>query len=269
MIRFLTLALAAVILTGISMAPAMAQMVDYVTVSTDKESYVEGEVVSIMGFVLQKHGGDVSITVTSPSGNLVALNQLRVGDGNTFALDIVAGGLMKEQGLYTIEANYSLDARSPRLATTSFTFTPIDTPGIMVDGTEFEPSFTIREGSVLGMHTNPEANTLIIDIEADNDGYLDITLPRMLIDSLMPNGDDDAFFVLIDGEEVQYMETSTTDDSRMLRIDFIAGSSQIEIIGTSVAVPEFGTIAALVLAVAIISIVAMSARSKLSLMPRF
>ncbi|MFL2905870.1 MAG: PEFG-CTERM sorting domain-containing protein [Nitrosopumilus sp.] len=46
------------------------------------------------------------------------------------------------------------------------------------------------------------------------------------------------------------------------------GTEQIEIIGTFV-IPEFGTIAAMILAVAIISIVAISAKSRLSIVPRY
>ena len=78
---------------------------------------------------------------------------------------------------------------------------------------------------------------------------------------------DDSFFVIVDGEEVDFTETMTTSTERTLTIDFPAGSEEIEIFGTFV-VPEFGTIAAMILAVAIISIIAVSARSKLSIMPR-
>jgi len=49
---------------------------------------------------------------------------------------------------------------------------------------------------------------------------------------------------------------------------FLAGAEKIEIIGTFV-VPEFGAIAALILAVAIISIIAVFAKSRLSIMPRY
>ena len=81
------------------------------------------------------------------------------------------------------------------------------------------------------------------------------------------NDNDDSFFVIVDGEEVEFMETMTTSTERTLTIDFPSGSEEIEIFGTFV-VPEFGTIAAMILAVAIISIIAVSARSKLSIMPR-
>ena len=62
------------------------------------------------------------------------------------------------------------------------------------------------------------------------------------------------------------MKQTSTD--RTLTIEFPAGAEEIEIIGTFV-VPEFGTIAAMILAVAIISIIAVSAKSRLSIMPRY
>jgi len=46
------------------------------------------------------------------------------------------------------------------------------------------------------------------------------------------------------------------------------GSVDVEIIDGAV-IPEFGTIAALILAVAIISIIAVSAKTRLSIMPKY
>ncbi len=111
-----------------------------------------------------------------------------------------------------------------------------------------------------------DANSLIIGISTTGDGQLTITLPRGLIDATIGSEDDD-FFVLVDGEEVDFEEIATSTD-RTLTIQFPAGAEEIEIIGTMV-VPEFGTIAALILAVAIISIVVVSARSRLSIMPKY
>ncbi len=91
-------------------------------------------------------------------------------------------------------------------------------------------------------------------------------MAKGLIDAKM--GDqDDTFFVLVDGEEVDFEETTTSTD-RTLTIQFPAGAEEIEIIGTFV-VPEFGTIAVMILAVAIISIIAVSAKSRLSIIPRY
>jgi predicted secreted protein with PEFG-CTERM motif len=52
-----------------------------------------------------------------------------------------------------------------------------------------------------------------------------------------------------------------------LHIDYDAGTEKIEIVGSHV-VPEFGTIAMIVLAVAIISIIAITAKTRTTLIPK-
>ena len=63
------------------------------------------------------------------------------------------------------------------------------------------------------------------------------------------------FFVLADGEEVPF-EESATKTHRSLTIVLPADTEEIEIIGTFV-IPEFGSIAMLVLAVAVVSIISL------------
>ncbi|MDH3854240.1 MAG: PEFG-CTERM sorting domain-containing protein, partial [Nitrosopumilus sp.] len=72
------------------------------------------------------------------------------------------------------------------------------------------------------------------------------------------------FMVLVDGEEWDDVEIV----ANKVTVMFPAGAETIEIIGTYV-IPEFGTIAAMILAVAIISIIAVSAKSRLSIIPRY
>ena len=118
----------------------------------------------------------------------------------------------------------------------------------------------------------------------DTVGYFEISLPREVIDSRicydtqwMRDFDDPAscrewgpdsnFIVLVDGEEAEFQEWPTAAQ-RKLEIPFTHGVTQIEIIGTQV-IPEFGTIAILVLAVAIISIIAVSTKTRLNITPKF
>ena len=108
--------------------------------------------------------------------------------------------------------------------------------------------------------------SLHVYIEATDNGSIELTIPRSVLDATINDGDDE-FFVLVDGEEVDFEEITTSTD-RTLTIEFQAGSEQIEIIGTFV-IPEFGTIAAMILAVAIISIVAISAKSRLGISSRY
>ena len=133
------------------------------------------------------------------------------------------------------------------------------------DSTDFV-SYEITNAKLINVIPDMDAVSLLIYIESTDDGSITLTIPRSVLDATINNGDDE-FFVLVDGEEVDFEEITTSTD-RTLTIEFLAGSEQIEIIGTFV-IPEFGTIAAMILAVAIISIIAISARSKLSLPLRY
>jgi predicted secreted protein with PEFG-CTERM motif len=124
-------------------------------------------------------------------------------------------------------------------------------------------SYTITGGTVQSIIPNVDSNSLIISLDATDDGMITLTLPREVIDSKFSDNGDDSFFILLDGEEVLFDETINESD-RIITLSFVAGSEQIEIIGTFV-IPEFGTIAAMILAVAIISIIAISAKSRLSI----
>jgi predicted secreted protein with PEFG-CTERM motif len=270
-------ALSAILIVSIGMAPAFGQIQGSIVVTTDKSSYGEGETILVTGEVRELYSGTpVSVIVKAPNGNLVSIAQITVGSDKKFSTEVTAGGsLMKAEGSYIITAQYGTTNRS---ATVSFEFggstaTPPSGSGTVTDSTvSVEGSsdligYEITGGKLLGIKPAVESNSLIISIDATSDGSLTLTIPRSVLDATINNGEDDDFFVLIDGEEVDFDET-TTSTERTLTIAFPAGAEEIEIIGTYV-VPEFGTIAAMILAVAIISIIAVSAKSKLSIIPRY
>jgi predicted secreted protein with PEFG-CTERM motif len=263
-------ALSAIIIASIGIAPAFGQVADSIIVTTDKKEYKDGDTIKVTGEVKERLSGiPVSLRVIAPNGNLVTVAQIDVGSDKKFSTELIGGGsLMKSAGTYTITAFYGTEHRT---AETTFSFsgsagTPVKDTTITVAGTDFVVSYKITGGKLISITPDVDAHSLIIAITANQDGSLVITLPRALIDAKM--GDqDDTFFVLVDGEEVDFEET-TTAETRTLTILFPAGAEEIEIIGT-VVVPEFGTIAVMILAVAIISIIAVSAKSRLSIMPRY
>ena len=276
--QLMVFALSAILVASIGMAPAFGQIQNTIVVTTDKTAYSEGEVIMVTGEVRDLYSGTpVSLIVKAPNGNMVSIAQLTVGADKKFSTEITAGGsLMRAEGTYTITVQYGNENRS---STTSFEFggsavvvTPPKNTGKVTDTTvEVEGSsdligYKITGGKLLGIIPDVDANSLIISIDAMEDGSLTLTIPRSVLDATI-NGADDDFFVLVDGEEVDFDETSTSTD-RTLTIAFPAGAEEIEIIGTFV-VPEFGTIAAMILAVAIISIIVVSARTRLSIMPRY
>ncbi|MGB0643076.1 MAG: PEFG-CTERM sorting domain-containing protein, partial [Nitrosopumilus sp.] len=117
-------------------------------------------------------------------------------------------------------------------------------------------SYDISGGQVTSATVNTDDNSVIINIQAEDDGVLTISPSESTQKGI--------FMVLVDGEESDDAEIN----GNTVIVPFGAETEQIEIIGTFV-IPEFGTIAAMILAVAIISIVAISAKSRLSIVPRY
>ena len=269
-------ALTAILVVSMGMAPVFGQIQSSIVVTTDKSSYSEGDAILVTGEVRDLYSGTpVSVMVIAPNGNIVSIAQVTVGADKKFSTELTAGGsLMRAEGTYTVKVQYETKNRTAE-ATFEFggsTVIPTETPSTVTDttvsvqGSSDLVGYEITGGKLVGITPDVEANSLIISIDATSDGSLTLTIPRSVLDATINGGDDD-FFVLIDGEEVDFDETTTSND-RTLTIAFPAGAEEIEIIGTFV-VPEFGTIAAMILAVAIISIIAISAKSRLSIIPRY
>jgi len=112
--------------------------------------------------------------------------------------------------------------------------------------------------SVTSITANADDDSVIIAIDADDDGVLSVTLHSEVITAF----DDGTYFVLIDNEEVEFEQSGSN-----LTIPYGAGNERVEIVGSH-AVPEFGTIAMIILAVAIVSIIAITAKTRTTLIPR-
>jgi len=136
--------------------------------------------------------------------------------------------------------------------------TPLKKP-INVQGSDFELTYAISGGVINQVFPDTEAKSLIVQINSISNGTLAIKLPREVIDAKFGEEDDD-FFVVIDGVEVDFDETKTGNE-RTITLEFPEGTEEIEIIGTSV-VPEFGAIAAAILIISIMSVI-LASKSKL------
>ncbi|RNJ80741.1 MAG: hypothetical protein D9C04_00120, partial [Nitrosopumilus sp. B06] len=119
--------------------------------------------------------------------------------------------------------------------------------------------YAILDGHITHIVPDPESNSLIIDIQDAGNGTLTLTIPRTVFDAQTDDGEDAELFVIIDKTEVIF-EEMTTDIDRTLVIEFPAGSEIVEIVGTFV-IPEFEAISIVILTMAIMPIVVMSART--------
>ncbi|HSB56477.1 MAG TPA: PEFG-CTERM sorting domain-containing protein [Nitrosopumilaceae archaeon] len=264
------------------------------SVQTDSDRYGQGDTIVVTGLVKKPAEGlPITLRILDTNSKLIQIDQFTPALDGSFSKTYVATGpLWKPSGNYTIIAQYG----SAQKAHATFLFSGGD--GSSTIGTFEKKIFTIenkdfgkynieygiRGGTVKNMVINPESLALIITIDATSDGSITVTLPRDMMDAKKPANlspddimagktvdpkdlEDDEFFVLIGGEETNFKETKSKT-SRTLSIGFAADDTEIHIIGTQI-VPEFGAIAALVLAVAIISIIAVSAKTRLRLMPKY
>ena len=119
---------------------------------------------------------------------------------------------------------------------------------------------SVTSGMIHHIGANSDDATLLVHVfDAKDDGELKIILNRDIITPF----DDGSYFVLVDNQEVDFEQMGNT-----IHVEYWAGAERIEIVGSHV-VPEFGTIAMIILAVAIISIIAITAKTRTTLIPKF
>lgn len=272
--RYAKYAIVAVIIASlVAIAPNFAySQAGTLTVRVDKSSYGAGETITISGTVpAVLEGVPVAIQVFNPRNTMYTIDQVLPNADGTYSTTVKVGGTLGIDGIYTVKATYSGQS-----VQTTFTFTGAPPTGLRVevDGHVFDIQATLSNGSITKIEVDKDFTSLIITVRTSTtqDGTLEITLPRGLIDARLGpggnTGDDDQFIVLVDGDEADFRETSTTATQRTLSIPVPAGTEEIEIIGTWV-VPEFGVIAALVLAAAVGAIIIMSRKNQIQkVLPR-
>ena len=238
-----------------------------VSVWTDKTDYDHNDMIMVTGQVAHISGFDITVTVVSPLNSIVTIDQLTVAEDGSFETTLkTAGAMWKYDGTYIIKVNYGNADKSnkAKVELTGSDLNETSQSDILMDKqcsvNEISADshciqYSISGGMVTGATLNTNENSIVININAEDDGTLTID------PSTVQEG---TFMVLVDGEESNDVEI----DGNTVTVMFPAGTEEIEIIGTYV-IPEFGTIAAMILAVAIISIIVISSKSRLGIMPRY
>ncbi len=253
---FYSLALLLVISTGTVFAEGFLVLVE-----TDDNNYNEGDTIVISGEVSTPIPGvDVVIQIFR-EGTMVAIAQKPIAQDGTFSHTILAEGpLWKKSGTYSVRASY--EAGGVTISETEFIYSSKSevsetTTNFEVDagssGT-IDVKYTIKGGTVKNMVVDSKTFAIIVQIDATDEGEITLDLPREFIGAEKQDGKDDTFIILIDGIEVESYEPAVHSESRVITINFEQGDSDIEIIGTYV-IPEFGTIAMMVLIVGIMATV--------------
>jgi len=277
-----SMAIALMVLSLISMASiqqdvfAAGQGIS-ITATADKGS----DTITVTGMTASGYT-DVTFRVTSPSGNnVVAVWQTSPDEEGNFDAKFAIGPTWKENGFYSITAQqggsslYTLsvlvEVNNGMAERTSVTESNLQT-GIFV------PNIP-NVAKDIGLTLNA-ASFVNGDDRFTVTGTTDRVSEAVVIQVFAPNGNlvtTAQLAATLDGEftvEIvvggslwkqngDYTVTAYQNDnpnySDSIVVDILDGTI----------VPEFGTIAAMILAVAIISIIAISAKSRLSIIPRY
>ena len=273
--------IAILILTGIGVV-SQAFGVTIMTIEADNSIYDHASTIILTGNVdpVDLGGSAVTIICKSPGGTGVCgIYQLGVNSDGDFSVSIkTATFLMKKDGIYEFQANYSgladatVSVELTNAIETSETETAVTgtaVTGTAVTGPAGEPFYKLGAGQIEydmtctatpAFFANADDDSIVIYLDSTDDGILTITLHEELIRPF----EDGTFVVIADNQVMQ----DFTQVGNTLTIPCMAGTEKIEIVG-SWAIPEFGVIAAMILAVAIVSIIVVTAKTRLSLVPRY
>jgi len=248
-----------------------------ISLSSNNSAYQEGDIIIITGEIEKVIPGmPVSLQIFFEN-NLIQVSQVNVSQDGKFSDTFTAAGPQwQNEGKVVIKANYGKET-STELYVDFFKNTTgqynSDYEVKIPEGGTFDVEYTMKGGIINEINLNQRNLSLEIDISTNTDGNLNINLPREGIDSISSDRQDIDFIVLMYEENsmipihTDYKEIKADEKFRSINIPIRNNDVKIEIVGTHV-VPEFGTIAMIVLAVAIVSIIAVSAKSRLSIMPR-
>ena len=260
---------------SIGMIFQATEAVDEITLSTSNDIYYNGDHVVVFGNVNTLFE-NIPITIQIyHETNLISVAQVPVAKDGTFVSSFYAtGSKWKDDGTYLIRVQYT----TTQIAETTFEFFsqaidkssaeyPVDIPN---SGT-FDVGYTIRGGEINSVTMNQERYSLLVEINVNSNGNLILKLPRESFDA-KNDGTDTTFIILIskqnnaagDFMQVEYEEIAVGSDYRTIRIPLEEGDRWIEVIGTYV-IPEFGSIAIIILVVAVSSAIIMS-KSKFSVL---
>jgi predicted secreted protein with PEFG-CTERM motif len=219
---------------------------------------------------------DATMVVTASNGNIVTVGQLGTS-GGIFSGSLNVSSL--DDGTYTIAVNqgssgkYNLSVDVDVSGGSSDSSVSISN---VVATSEEEEAGAAEEASASGLQLTAggmEGSTTI-DVSGTTDRSGDITLtvtaPNgniVTVSQISPSGDSFATTIETGGplwsQDGMYTIKAVQGAASNYQV-----SAEVEVIDGHV-IPEFGVIAAMILAVAIVSIIVVTAKTKLSLVPRY
>ena len=190
----------------------------------------------------------ITITVTNPIGNLVTVQQIMVSPNSDFNVKFNPGGhLWAKDGMYIIKAQGGGQSTvfKTQVELTGGVPTGVECAVNELNANDYCIPYSITGATVSSSSLNTKNKSIVIMLSDSDEGTLTIKPSTDIIKGIS--------LVLVDGQEWDDVTISGND----VTIMFPAGTEEIEVIGTFV-VPEFGSIAVLILIISIITVVVFS-----------
>ena len=116
--------------------------------------------------------------------------------------------------------------------TISFSTVYADSVSVDIDGISYEIEYTPFKSQIKSVSADMDFISFIFTVQVDDPtASLKVVFDRVFFDAKFQSGNDDDFFVLADGEEVNFDEKKT-NTQRTLTFGLDQGTEEIEIIGT-------------------------------------
>ena len=219
---------------------------------------------------------DITITVTAPNRNVVSIDQITPTADGTYAAKVNVGGLLWSQdGFYRITAQQGSGGIFKVDVEVEIKGGKVITPYAFKSSLEDGRVAALEPERGLTLFADAVAGSTTITANGHTTSFNDITLTVKT-----PNGNVVSVAQILPDINGNFEKKITTGGPLWKQDGFYTitaqqgeggqfkSTVQVEIVDGRV-IPEFGAIAALILAVAIISIIAVSARSRLSIMPKY
>jgi len=225
---------------------------------------------------------DVLFTVKSPSGNnVVVVGQTTPDAEGMFGAEFKIGPTWTEDGFYEIKAQQGNTALYTMIVLVEVNGgmaeqTSVTESSLTSDVFEpVKPTVAIDAGiEISTAETEIGSDTIVVTGNTDRvsaDITLTVTAPNgnvVSVYQVSPMLDGEFTATIRTGGPLWTQDGIYTVTAQQFHDPKYTASSEVDI-EDGVVVPEFGTIAAMILAVAIISVIAVSAKSRLSIMPRY
>jgi len=243
----------------------------------------DGAIISVSGETTSNIT-DVTFRVISPNGqNVVAVDQVAPDANGEFSTQFNVSN-WSQDGMYQIKANQgtsllysitvSVDVNGGMTAETSTTQSSMVDNYTSSEALEVTTTSTDVGGLTISANAVEGSDTIEITgqtSKTNQDVTFTVTSPNgnlVSVDQISPESSGDFATDILVGGPLWSQDGAYTVTAQQGSGSAFTDSVEVEV-ADGLVVPEFGTIAAMILAVAIISIVAISAKSRLSIVPRY